>query len=331
MVLHVLDAIAELGVDRVAVVVGHAAERVEQVMTAEAPPKLSIVFVEQEVQRGTGDAALVGLSAFPDDPHVFEDEINVVVLPGDTPLLRSATLAALLQVHRDTEAAATVLTAHMADPTGYGRIVRGKADKVVRVVEHADATPEELAIDEINTGIFVFRQSYLAPALRRLSPENAQGEYYLPDVVAVLAEAGHYVGSVILTDAAEAAGVNDRVQLAAAEAEMRRRVNLRWLQRGVTMLDPSRVVIEASVELAADVTIFPDSWLQGATVVGAGAQIGPSTRLVDSHVGEGAIVEQTVARQAAIGARSHVGPFAVLEPGSSVSADAITGPHVHLK
>ncbi len=174
----------------------------------------------------------------------------MVVLPGDTPLLRPATLAALVHNHRAADAAATLLTARLDDPTGYGRVVRGRDDAVARVVEHADATDDELEVTEVNTSIYCFRRSVLAPSLRRLSPANAQGEYYLTDVFEVLYEAGHKVASVVVDDTMEVAGVNDRAQLAVAEAELRDRINERWMRRGVTMWDPERTYVDVDVELS---------------------------------------------------------------------------------
>ena len=323
MVLHVMDALADLDVARAVVVVGHGAERVTKALLEQAPARLTIDFVEQRVQRGTGDAVSVALTAFPDD-DVEDGEI--VVLPGDTPLLRPSTLAGLVRLHRNSGAAASLLTTRLPDPTGYGRVVRGKNDRVARIVEEADATPEERAIDEVNTSIYCFRRSVLAPALRRLSPENAQGEYYLTDVIEVLHDAGYSVVSSVVEDTMEAAGVNDRAQLAVAEAELRARTNMRWLQRGVTMLDPASTYIDATVELGTDVTLFPGTMLQGATVVGAGAQLGPDCRLVDCVVAEGAVVEHTVGRQAEVGADARVGPFAALAPGSRVAPGTVTGP-----
>jgi len=263
------------------------------------------------------------LTGFPDDDFTDGD---IVVLPGDTPLLRPATLAALVRTHRAADAAATILTARLEHPTGYGRIVRGKDERVRRIVEEADADDEEREIDEINTSVYVFRRSVLAPSLRRLSPENANGEYYLTDVVSVLYDAGYNVVTMVADDPMEAAGVNDRAQLAAAEAELRDRTNERWMRRGVTMLDPERTYIDATVELAPDVTLFPGTLLQGRTVIATGADIGPDTRLVDCVVGEEAIVEQTVGRQAEIGAQARVGPFAVLPPGTQVAPGTVTGP-----
>jgi len=167
----------------------------------------------------------------------------------------------------------------------------------------------------------------LAPALRRLSPENSQGEYYLSDVIEVLADAGYPVVSLVAADPMETAGVNDRAQLAIAEAELRDRTNERWMRRGVTMVDPERTYIDASAELGIDVTLFPGTILRGTTVIGDGAEIGPNSHLVDTKVGARAVVENTVARQSHIGSDARVGPFATLHPGATVEAGAVTGPY----
>jgi bifunctional UDP-N-acetylglucosamine pyrophosphorylase/glucosamine-1-phosphate N-acetyltransferase len=324
MLLYVLDSLGDCDVRRAVVVVGHGAERVTKKLQEEAP-ELNLEFVEQRVQRGTGDAVSVGLTAFPDD-ELDEDDGELIVLPGDTPLLRPATIAALVNAHRESGAACTLLTARIGDPTGYGRVVRGDDGRVHRVVEQADASDDEIAIDEVNTSIYCFRRSVLAPSLRRLSPENAQGEYYLTDVVEVLHGAGYRVEALVADDPAETAGVNDRLQLAAAEAELRRRTNEGWLRRGVTMLDPEHTYVDAAVELASDVTLFPGTMLRGRCVVGAGAELGPDTRLVDCVVGAGAVVEHTVGREAEVGEHAHVGPYAVLEPGSVLPSNHRTGP-----
>lgn len=322
MLLHILDAVAGLEVERAVVVVGHGAERVTKKLIEDGPPALAIDFVEQQVQRGTGDAVMVALTAFPDD----DDEGDVVVLPGDAPLLSTATLARLVTAHREADAAATLLTTYLEDPTGYGRVVRGRSGGVTGIVEEVDADEEQRAIEEVAMSIYCFRRSVVAPALRRITPDNAKGEYYLTDVVAVLAAAGYTVGSVVVEDAAELSGVNDRAQLAAAEAELRRRTNARWLAAGVTMVDPVRTYIDTGVRLGADVTLFPGTILQGGTVVGGRSEIGPDTRLVDTIVGEGTVVANTVAVSAEIGDGARVGPFAHLEPGSSVAAGETTGP-----
>jgi len=323
MLLHVLDALSELPVERAVVVVGHGAERVTKTLQEQAPPHLILDFVEQHVPRGTGDAASVALTAFPDD--LDADDGDIVVLPGDTPLLRPATLAALVRDHREHDAACTILTAHTDQPGAQERIVHDKDERVSKIVEHALATEDERDIDEVNTSIYCFRRSLLAPALRRLSPENTAGEYYLSDVVAVLHDAGYKVVSMVADDPAETVGVNDRAQLAAAEAVLRQRINERWMRRGVTMLDPDRTYVDASVRLAADVTLFPGTMLHGDTIVGAGARLGPDVRLTDCAVGEGAIVEQAVGELASVGDGAVVGPFASLPPGSHVAPGLQTG------
>jgi bifunctional UDP-N-acetylglucosamine pyrophosphorylase/glucosamine-1-phosphate N-acetyltransferase len=325
MLSYVLESLAHCSVERVVVVVGHGAERVTKKLQATEHDVL-LTFVEQHSQDGTGDAASVGLTGLPDDDGPESDLHDVLVLPGDMPLLRPETVAALVEAHRAADAACTVLTAHVPDPGGYGRIVRGKEDRVERIVERADATPDEVLIDEINTAVYCFRRSVLAPALRRLSPENAQGEYYLTDVVSVLHGAGYRVAAMAVRDPAEGEGINDRLQLAAAEAELRRRTNERWLRAGVTLVDPASTYLDTTVQLGSDVTLFPGTILQGSTVVGAGSEIGPNTRLVDCVVGPGVVVEQSNGRDAEIGADSKVGPFAVLSPGASLPEGTVTGP-----
>jgi len=322
MLLHVLDALSELWVDRAVVVVGHGAEPVTKTLHEDGPADLVIDFVEQRVQRGTGDAAAVALTAFPDD----DDDGDIVVLPGDTPLVLSSTLGTLVARHRESDAAATLLTAYLDDPSGMGRVVRTKDGRVSRIVEELDATEAELEIDETATSIYCFRRGLLAPALRRLSPENAKGEYYLTDVISVLHDTGHKVVAVEADDPSEAIGVNDRSQLAAAEAVLRRRINQRWMLAGVCMVDPESTYVDASVRLAPDVTLHPGTMLQGRTVVGEGATVGPHVRLVDCVVGDGSSVEQTVGHHAEIGASAIVGPFATLPPGSHIAEAVTTGP-----
>jgi bifunctional UDP-N-acetylglucosamine pyrophosphorylase/glucosamine-1-phosphate N-acetyltransferase len=330
MVLYVLDALDEVEVERAVVVVGHGGDQVTKHLVEDGL-ELPLEFVEQTVQRGTADAVMVGLTGLPDDDGLDDvhDGGDVLVLPGDTPLLRAPTLAALVAHHQASGAAATLLTTVVDDPTGYGRVLRGRDDRVERIVEHRDASPDELEVHEINTSIYCFRRSVLAPALRRISPDNAQGELYLTDVVGVLRDAGYSVEAVVAPDPGEVEGVNDRVQLARSEAELRRRTALHWLQQGVTMIDPDRTAIDATVQLAPDVTLFPGTLLQGRTTVGRGAEIGPDSRLVDCTVGPEAVVQNTVGTDAEIGEGAVVGPFAVLEPGASIEPWARTGPHVH--
>ncbi|HQV57397.1 MAG TPA: NTP transferase domain-containing protein [Ilumatobacteraceae bacterium] len=311
MVMHVIYALEQVGVERTVIVVGHGAERVRGDVAAKAPSWAHVEFVEQIGQHGTGDATQYGLSVFPGDD--MDDRSTVLVLPGDTPLLRPETLDALVAEHVAQENAATLLTSELDDPTGYGRIVRAPAKsgrgRVLRIVEQRDASPEELAIKEWNTGIYAFRRDLLGPALRRLSPDNSQGEYYLTDVIASLARMGHPIDS-ITAPAEETQGVNDRWQLALAERELRNRTNRHWLLNGVTMLDPRQTFVDVTVRLGRDVTLYPGTLLHGSTTVADGAQIGPSTRLIDCAVGADAVVEYSVGRGATIPPGAHVGPFA---------------------
>ncbi len=324
MILHVLDALAELPVEKVVVVVGHRGEWVTKTLVDHAPTSLSIEFVEQPEQLGTGDALAVGLTALPES--LADEDGDVVVLPGDTPLVRPPTLASLVRHHRSAGAAATLLTALLEDPLGYDRVVRGKDESVVRVVEDSDVTEEELDVDEVATTIHCFRHSMLAPALRRLQPIGGSGEHSLTGVYAVFHDAGYRVESLVLGDPMEAAGVNDRAQLAVAEAELRDRINERWMRRGVTMWDPERTYVDSSVHLAPDVVLLPGVVLQGECNIASGAEIGPDSRLIDTEVGEGAVVESSHASRAVIGANARIGPFAHLAPGAHVADAAVVGP-----
>jgi bifunctional UDP-N-acetylglucosamine pyrophosphorylase/glucosamine-1-phosphate N-acetyltransferase len=327
MVLHVVDALAELPLERIVIVVGHGAERVTKTLQEQLVTEIAVEFVEQRVQRGTGDAVSVALTLFDD----LDAEDDILVLPSDAPLVRAETIAKLATQHRVEDAAATVLTARASDTKGLGRVVRDKDDHVTRIVEAADATPEELEIDEINTSIYCFRRNLLAPALRRLSPENAQGEYYLTDAVAVLRAAGHKVIAVSAEDPGEAIMVNDRAQLAEAEAELRARINRRWMQDGVTMVDSERTYVDATVEIDPDVRILPGTILEGRTSIGAGSVIGPDCHLVDAIVGERTRISNAVVLDAEIGDDCNVGPFAYLRPGTRLAAGAKVGTYVEVK
>ena len=325
LVGHAIDALSDVGADRAVVVVGQGGDRVAKTLQEEPSIDLRIEFVTQSMPRGTADAVAVALTGLDDDVDDVDGESDVLVIPGDRPLFRASTLAELVAVHRETGAAATVLTMHRADPTGYGRILRGRGGRIEGIVEDEAADDETLAINEVNTSVYCFRSGLLAPALRRLIPAD-DAMTNLTDVIAVLHAAGYQVRSHELVDANEASGVEDRLHLADAEAELRRRTNSRLMAAGVTMLDPDRTYVDATVTIGTDVTLFPGTLLQGRSVIGAGAEIGPDTRLVDCTVGEGAVVEQTVGRAAVIGAGAVVGPFASLEPGSRVADGVRTGP-----
>ncbi len=328
MVLHVIDALVVLPLERIVVVVGHGAEQVTKTLQEQVATEMPIEFVEQRVPRGTGDATSVALTAsgFDDD-----GEDDLLVVAGDTPLLRAETIAALARAHRETDAAVSLLSAVFDEPGDLGRDGRAANGVVDHIVEASDADAEQLEIREINTGVYCFRRGLLAPALRRLSPENAQGEYYLTDALSVLKLAGHAVTAVVADDPHETAGVNDRAQLASAEAVLRRRINERWMREGVTMTDPGRTYVDASVELEPDVQLLPGTILEGRTVVGAHSVIGPESHLVDTIVGEGVTVRQSVALEAEIGDGATVGPFAHLRPGTRLGARVRIGNFVETK
>jgi bifunctional UDP-N-acetylglucosamine pyrophosphorylase/glucosamine-1-phosphate N-acetyltransferase len=328
MLLHVLDTLVALPLERIVLVVGHGAETVSKTVQEQLATEIPIEFVEQRVQRGTGDAASVGLTAFAD---ALDADDDVIVLAADAPLLQPETLAALATEHRLTDAAATLLTAVLPDPTGYGRVIRDARGNVARIVEQSDANEAELEITEVNPSIYCFRRSFLAPALRRLSPENAQGEYYLTDVIGVLHETGHLVVGISAPDAGETWSVNDRAQLAVVETVLRARINERWMREGVSMTDPARTYVDASVEIESDARLLPGTILEGRTVIGAGSTIGPDSRLVDTIVGRDAVVCQTVARETEIGDRATVGPWASLRAGTHIGADVHVGTFVEMK
>ena len=326
MVMHVIHALEQVTPERTVVVVGHGAERVTKKVQEQSPPWAHVSFVEQTVQRGTGDAANVGLGAFPGDD--LDDTSTVIVLPGDTPLLQPQTIEALVAAHVANEYAATLITSVLDDPTGYGRVIRAPSKtgdgRVLGIVEQRDANDEQRAVREVCTSMYAFRRDLLAPALRKLSPDNAQGEYYLTDVIGSLASMGHRIGCVQAPEA-ETQGVNDRWQLALAERELRSRTNRRHLLNGVTMLDPRQTFVDVTVRLGRDVTLYPGTILQGDTVIGDGCEIGPDTRLSDCTVGDGAAVQHAVGEEAEVGSEARVGPYAFLPPGSSVASGAVTG------
>jgi len=319
---HMLRAARGLEPGRLILVTGHAREQVEK-HVAETSADAEIVV--QEERRGTGHAVRTVLE------KAGPIEGTVLVTYGDTPLLRTATLAELLATHAREANAVTVLTAEVPDPTGYGRIVRDAAGAVLKIVEHKDATPEERAIREMNSGVYAFDGALLADAVKRVSSANAQGEEYLTDVLAILREDGHRVGAHIAADHVEVEGVNDRVQLAAARQVLNRRILERHMRDGVTVVDPASTWIDADVVLEPDVVIHPNTRLHGGTSVAEGAEIGPDSTLTDTVVGADAVVRNTVAQGARIGPRAQVGPFAYLRPGTVLAARAKAGTFVEMK
>jgi bifunctional UDP-N-acetylglucosamine pyrophosphorylase/glucosamine-1-phosphate N-acetyltransferase len=319
---HVLAAAAGSGVGRVTVVVGHGAADVEAEVAAwSSRLGVPVETVVQPDQRGTGDAVDVALGALP--PAID----RVLVVPGDTPMLTSATLVGLLDAGTGRRMAC--LTAVLDDPSGYGRVLRGPDGALAGMVEDRDATAAQRAVREVNAGMYVFDRAALAPLVAALGTGNAQGERYLTDVIAPLAAGGGAVAHV--ADADEVGGVNDRVQLAAAGAILRRRHLDAMMRDGVGVVDPAHTYVDVEVSVAADALLLPGTILEGATRVGAGAVVGPNSHLTDCEVGEDAHVHSTRADGARIGDGVEVGPFAHLRPGTVLESGARVGAFVQTK
>jgi bifunctional UDP-N-acetylglucosamine pyrophosphorylase/glucosamine-1-phosphate N-acetyltransferase len=322
MLSYAVTAATEMQPEHIVVVVGHLRDQVEEHLAEIAPHVLIAV---QEQQLGTGHAVQVALG------QLAELDGDVIVTYGDVPMLSGETLAALLEQHRARQAAVTVLTAEVPDPTGYGRILRGSDGMVSGIVEHRDADEVQLQITEINSGIYVFDAAALKAALVELAPTNDQGELYLSDVPAVVRRAGQPVAALLIDDPWQTEGVNDRIQLCRMNAEVNRRILERWMREGITVVDPATTWVHASVDLAADVILLPGTSLEGATSVAAGAKIGPDTTLIDVEVGENAVVTRTQASLSVIGADTNVGPFAYLRPGTTLGAGGKIGTFVEAK
>jgi len=324
---HVVHAAAHTQPRHVIVVVGHGRQQVQAHLDAIAP---SVVTVVQDEQLGTGHAVRIALTGIA-ERGLEMPAGPIVVLTGDTPLLTGATVQALLDDHAASAAAATVLTTMMSDPSGYGRILRDSTGAVMGIVEHRDASEDQLRIDEINSGMYAFDPTHLVSALSRIERNNDQGEEYLTDVIGLLREDGATVAASRVMDPDEVMGVNDRVQLSEAAWVMRDRINRDWMRKGVSMLDPDSTWIDVDVELAADVVIRPNVTLAGPTSVATGAILGPGTTLTSCEVGEGAEVIHTWAELAVIGADAHVGPFTYLRPGTVLGEESKAGAYVEIK
>ncbi len=326
---HVLAASAPLGADHTIVVVGHGRDAVIDSLIESEPQVLTAV---QEQQRGTGHAVRIALAELARAPQpVDRADGPIVVLAGDAPLITSATLIELLAAHDQSGAAATVLSARLDDPTGYGRIVRGPDGQVLAIVEQKDTDAVQREIAEVSSGVFAFSLDLLRDALARIGTANAAGEEYLPDVLSLLRADGHLVGAVAAASPAEVLGVNDRVQLARARALLRDRINEQWMRHGVTIVDPTTTWIGVGVTLEADCVIHQNTQLHGRTHIARLAAVGPDSTLRDVEVGEGARVRRTDATEADIGPRAQVGPFSFLRPGTVLAAAAKVGAYVETK
>ncbi|MCU1677864.1 MAG: UDP-N-acetylglucosamine pyrophosphorylase [Frankiales bacterium] len=319
---HVLAAVEPAAPDDVLVVVGHGRDLVTEHLARTAPAARAVV---QEEQNGTGHAVRIALETMP------RLDGTVVVLPGDAPLLRAETLDALLAEHRSSGATATLLTATVPDPTGYGRVVRDAAGAVTAIVEHRDADEAVRAIAEINAAMYAFDAAALRTALGNLTTDNSQGEEYLTDVIGAFVRGGFPVRAVIARDAADTEGVNDRAQLARAGAALRDRLTDAAMRAGVTIVDPSTTWLDSAVVLEADAVIEPFTRLRGVTVVRAGAVVGPFANLTDTVVDAGATVLSSTSIGARIGEGASVGPYAYLRPGTVIGRRAKVGAYVETK
>ncbi|BBY51807.1 bifunctional protein GlmU [Mycolicibacterium arabiense] len=327
MISHALHAIAAVEPRHLVVVVGSDREPVSAAVTALAEELgRDVTIAVQEEQRGTGHAVGCGLTALPDD---FTG--TVVVTAGDVPLLDADTLADLIDAHGAESAAATVLTTTVADPTGYGRILRTQDREVIGIVEQADATEKQREIREVNAGVYAFDIAALRSALSQLRSDNAQGELYITDAISIVRQSGHVVRARHLDDSALVAGVNDRVQLADLAAELNRRIVARHQRAGVTVIDPATTWVDVDVTIGQDTVVRPGTQLLGTTAVGARCEIGPDTTLADVSVGDGASVIRTHGTSSAIGPGAVVGPFTYLRPGTDLRADGKLGAFVETK
>ncbi|PZT72221.1 MULTISPECIES: bifunctional UDP-N-acetylglucosamine diphosphorylase/glucosamine-1-phosphate N-acetyltransferase GlmU [unclassified Streptomyces] len=324
LVGHVVAASRELDPQHLVVVVGHAHEQVTTHL-AEADAQVRTAY--QAERKGTGNAVRVAL-----DELGGAVEGTVVVVCGDTPLLSGETLAALAATHTADGNAVTVLSAEVPDATGYGRIVRDAASgAVTAIVEHKDASDEQRAVREINSGVFAFDGKLLATALGQVRTDNSQGEEYLTDVLSILREAGHRVGASVAGDHREILGINNRVQLAEARRLLNQRLLERAMTAGVTVVDPASTLIDVTVTYERDAIVHPGTQLLGSTHLAEDAEVGPNSRLTDTVVHAGARVDNTVADGAEVGPGALVGPYAYLRPGTTLGPKAKAGTYVEMK
>jgi bifunctional UDP-N-acetylglucosamine pyrophosphorylase/glucosamine-1-phosphate N-acetyltransferase len=322
MLGHALAAAGELDPLRLIVVAGHGRDEVRAEAVRQAP---GVCVVVQERLGGTGHAVRMVTEAL----GVLHGP--VVVTYGDMPLLRAQTLSALVREHAAARNAVTVLTARVNDPFGYGRIIRDEGGNLAEIVEEADASAEQRAINEINSGCYAFDGDLLADAIKRVATGNAQGQEYLTDVVAIMRGDGHPVGTVLAADPAEIQGVNDQVQLAQVRRAYNDRLLEAWMRAGVTIVDPAATWVDVGVTLAPDAQILPGTHLEGKTEIGPGARIGPGCLLRDTSVASDATVLYAVCESAEIGGGASVGPFARLRPGTRIGPGAHIGTYVELK
>lgn len=318
MLKHVIDSIRNSGIDDINVIIGKGAELVKE-RTSDRNVEYSL----QAEQLGTGHAVKCAEEFLKGKKGV------VAVFTGDTPLIKQDTVERLLNDHINSNNAATILTAIVEDPTGYGRIVRNN-DEVSKIVEHKDCNEEELKINEMNSGIYCFDIELLVEALAKLNNNNEQGEYYLTDVIEILKSNNKRVGAVV-TDFEETIGVNSRVQLAQAEEILKNRINLKHMENGVTLIDPKTTYIGIDVEIEKDTIIYPNNILEGNTKIGSNCVIYQNSRIVDSVIGDEVDIQASVILESSIGDNTTVGPFAYIRPETTIGKHARIGDFVEIK
>ena len=318
---HVLHAVEGLTPKNLRIVVGAGREQVEAHVAQIAPHAVTVF---QEHRGGTGHATQLALAG-------ITSTGTVLVLAGDTPMLTTESLAALLEVHHKGNFSASVMTAEHPDPTGYGRIVRAEDGSLLRIVEERDASENEKAIYEVNSGVYAFDGARLAGAIGKLKNNNSQGELYLTDVLEILRNDGGSIAAVLIEDFIEILGVNDRAQLSESAALLRDIINEKLMKSGVTIVDPLTTWVDSTATVASDVTLLPGTWIAGKTSVAGGAVIGPRTTLLDCTVATGASVIESHCTGAVIGAHANVGPFTYLRPGTDLGASSKAGAFVEMK
>ena len=319
MIARVLDTVDDLGIEDKVVVVGFGADEVMAYLQDRAKYAL------QEKQNGTGHAVKSAESA------ISKDTKTILLLCGDTPLIRKETLESLLNQHEKQGAKATILTAHVDNPYGYGRVIRDEAGYVHRIVEQKDGTPEELAVSEVNTGMYAFETDTLWEALSKINANNAQGELYITDVIGILVAAGHMVSAYTTEDASEILGINSRAQLAEGECVLRKRINKHWMDEGVTMIDPDSVYIDLAVEIGRDTIIYPNTILEQGTVIGEGARIGPNVRISNTIIGAQSEIQYSYIHDAKVASHCVIGPYVHIRPGTILDEGVKVGNFVEVK
>ncbi len=319
MVAHVADAVREAGVDRIVLVVGHGRHSVEELF-----PSGSVEFVVQEEQLGTGHALLQAQA------KVSQDD-TILVLAGDTPLLQAGTLKTMIEHHRNSGAAATVLTTEVETPHGYGRIIRDPQGAFQSIVEEKDANPAQKLVREINSGMYCLQVKDAFAALAGIGTQNAQGEYYLTGILPILMGEGKKVEALLLDVEEDMYGINDRVQLAQAEKIIRRRKTESLMKSGVTIIDPPSTFIDNDVVIGIDTIIYPQTIIEGSTIIGTDCEIGPATRITSSRVGSQVTIENSRVKEAEIGDECTIGPFAYLRPGAILHRKVKVGDFAEIK